>query len=194
MNSHDELINYFLNGSIPHSEQIVYSANRGESAARLPVFLKFASESGLNSDNAALIVSSIGELTNNSFDHNLGFWKDHPGCCVSWSKENDTLTFGVADRGRGIVSSLQEVLGVEIDSQSILQKAFETIVTGRAPEKRGNGLKYVRKAILQSSQNSLKCFSNNCTYQINNTKLPVPTSLYSSFDNGTLIFFQWGLS
>lgn len=194
MAPHEALVNYFLTGSIPHSEQILYSANRGESSARLATFLKFALNSGLSHNDAALVVSSIGELTNNSFDHNLGFWKDTPGCCVSWSQETRSLTFGIADRGRGIVKSLQEVLGPDKDPQVILQTAFETIISGRAPEQRGNGLKFVRKAILASSRNSLKCFSNNCTYQINSTNAPIPLSLHNSFDIGTLIFFQWGLS
>lgn len=192
MNSHEAALDYFFKGQIPaHADQVFYSANRAESTARLSNYFNICKKQGLDGNASSLIVSAIGELTNNCFDHNLGYWKDTPGCCVSWSKENNTLTFCIADRGRGIVETLRQVAGKEKTSQEILQTAFEKVITGRAPENRGNGLKYVRQSILLNEQNSLKCFSNDCSYQINNSVLPVPAELPQKQNFGTLIFFQW---
>lgn len=193
MNAHDASINYFFTGQLPTGiEQVFYSANRSESTARLAHFFNICKKQGIASENdISLIVSSIGELTNNCFDHNLGYWKDSPGCCVSWSREGGTLTFCIADRGRGIVETLKRVSASGMSSEDILQTAFEKVISGRAPEKRGNGLKYVRRSISSSGLNSLKCFSNDCVYQINSSDLPVPFELPINQSFGTLIFFQW---
>ncbi|MBC7742882.1 MAG: ATP-binding protein [Bdellovibrionaceae bacterium] len=196
MTSHEAALNYFYTGQIPSGiENVFYSANRSESVARLSVFYNVCKNQGIASDNdISLIVSSLGELTNNCFDHNLGYWHDTPGCCVSWSKENNVLTFCIADRGRGIVETLKRVTPANQSAQEILQTAFEKVISGRAPEKRGNGLKYVCRQILSNSLNALKCFSNNCSYQVNSTLFPVPLELSKPQDFGTIIFFQWRIS
>lgn len=196
MNAHQATMNYFLTGQVPSGiDQVFYSANRSESVSRLGHFLKICKAQGIQDDNeVSLIVSSLGELTNNCFDHNLGYWVDTPGCCVSWSKENEFITFCVADRGRGIIETLKPVSPVGLSSQEILQTAFEKVISGRAPEKRGNGLKYVCRSILSNKLNALKCFTNNCTYQVNSSIFPVPSELSTKQDFGTLVFFQWRIS
>ena len=45
----------------------------------------------------------IGEIGNNCFDHNLGFWKDQPGCYFHDEFDSAGVTVGLADRGRGMV-------------------------------------------------------------------------------------------
>lgn len=192
MDHHKATLNYFLTGQIAsRSEQFFYSSNRGEAAYCLEKYLQVCKVNGLNDNDASLVVAALGEITNNSFDHNLGYWKDSPGCCVSWSIENRKLTFCIADRGRGIVESLRHVIEAKKTSQEVLQLAFEKIITGRAPEKRGNGLKFVCSSVQKNVENSLKCFSNGCTYQVNSSTFPVPIDLNESPNFGTLIFFQW---
>lgn len=137
MGSHQAAINYSLTGQIPKGiDHAYYSANQSESVARLSHFFKICREQGIKDDiDTSLIISSLSELTNNCFDHNLGYWIDTPGCCVSWSNENHVLTFCVADRGRGIVETLKPVSSAGQTAQSILQTAFEKVITGRAQEK-----------------------------------------------------------
>lgn len=194
MEAHAALYEFFLTGQTQKNiNYFFYSSNRGEAAARLPRLLEFCLGQGFGIDIASLIVSCCGELSNNSFDHNMGYWKDQPGCCMSWSFEADCLTLGVADRGRGIVKSLQEIAGANHDAKEVLKIAWEKVISGRAPEKRGNGLKFTRKQILSSNKNSLICFSNHCIYQVGIPKHPAVTKLSESQDNGVLTYLQWAL-
>lgn len=53
----------------------------------------------------------------------------------------------LADRGIGILKTLHRVR-LDLDtSQTALTVAFTEVVTGRAPEKRGNGLKFVLSSV-----------------------------------------------
>jgi len=191
MTPHEAAVHFFLTGTIPTGiEDVHYSKNRAEAIARLGGYLNYCTKQGADSDVTSLIVSLIGELTNNCFDHNLGYWIDVPGCCASLTFEKGVLTFCVADRGRGIVETLRPVAGAKLSSKEIISMAFEKVITGRAPENRGNGLKYVRRFIL-SGDNSLKCFSNDVVYQIGTPVSPVIDSLPKPQRFGTLIYFQW---
>lgn len=192
MNSHEVSLEYFLTGQVtPGCDQVFYVTDRGEIKDKLNKFIGICKTQGLDDDTSYSVTALIGELINNCFDHNLGFWKETPGCCLSWSQEKNILTFCIADRGRGIIESLRQVAGPEKLPQVILKMAFEEIISGRAPEKRGNGLKFVRKFILSNINNSLKCFSNDCEYQINNAIFPIPLELPKKQNFGTLIYFQW---
>ncbi len=96
----------------------------------------------------SLITSVVGEIGNNSFDHNLGRWLDIPGIFFTYNINKRMVV--LADRGNGILQTLKRVRPELKDDRNALEVAFTEIITGRAPEKRGNGLKFVRKAIGQS--------------------------------------------
>lgn len=93
----------------------------------------------------SLLVAITGEIGSNSFDHNLGNWPDTPGIFFAYdlSKKNIVL----ADRGVGILATLKRVRPKLASHEEALKVAFTERITGRAPESRGNGLKFVRKAI-----------------------------------------------
>jgi hypothetical protein len=97
---------------------------------------------------APLLLAVAGEIGNNSFDHNLGSWPDVPGIFFGYDLKDKKLS--LADRGQGIYQTLKRVRTEIKDDHSALKIAFTEIVTGRAPEKRGNGLKFVRQAITMS--------------------------------------------
>lgn len=95
-----------------------------------------------------LIVAIAGEIGNNSFDHNLGNWPDTPGIFFGYdiNKRNIVL----ADRGLSILATLKRVKSdLKTDTQAI-EVAFTEVISGRAPENRGNGLKFVRKVISEN--------------------------------------------
>lgn len=92
------------------------------------------------------IVAITGEIGNNSFDHNLGNWPDIVGIFFGWNVEKKIIV--LADRGQGILKTLKGVRPTIQDSSEALFIAFTEIVTGRAPEGRGNGLKFVRRVIV----------------------------------------------
>ncbi|MEK7447711.1 MAG: helix-turn-helix domain-containing protein [Patescibacteria group bacterium] len=109
----------------------------------------------------SLLVSVTGEIGNNSFDHNLGQWPDVPGTFFGYDIEKKQIV--LADRGLGVLATLKRVkTGLRYDKDA-LKVAFTEIVSGRAPESRGNGLKYVRQVV---SQNPINLF-----FQSGNAKL-----------------------
>lgn len=102
-----------------------------------------------DNENFSLIIAIIGEIGNNSFDHNLGQWPDEPGIFFGYSIPKGQVV--LADRGLGVLATLRRVkLGLSTDIDAV-QVAFTEIITGRAPEKRGNGLKFVRKIISEQA-------------------------------------------
>jgi excisionase family DNA binding protein len=95
-----------------------------------------------------LVVSVAGEIGNNSFDHNLGNWPDDSGIFFAYDVNKRKVV--LADRGQGILGTLKRVKPELRSDEEALKIAFTEFVSGRQPEKRGNGLKYVRKVVGES--------------------------------------------
>ena len=55
----------------------------------------------------------------------------------------------VADRGQGVLATLKQVLPDLKNDKEALLVAFTKNITGRAPERRGNGLKFVVRSLSQ---------------------------------------------
>ena len=96
----------------------------------------------------SLVTAVAGEIGNNSFDHNLGNWPDIPGIFFSYSMRNRTVV--LADRGLGILTTLKRVRPQLANSEDALKVAFTETLSGRFPEVRGNGLKFVRSIIIKN--------------------------------------------
>ncbi len=94
------------------------------------------------------ITSVVGEIGNNSFDHNLGNWPDMPGIFFGYDVQKKEIV--LADRGQGIFKTLKRVKKELVSDEDALQTAFSEVLSGRAPEARGNGLKYVRSIVTES--------------------------------------------
>ena len=92
-----------------------------------------------------LISAIAGEIGNNSFDHNLGNWPDIPGVFFAYNLNKREIV--LADRGQGILTTLKKVMPKLTNHQDALFVAFTEIISGRAPESRGNGLKFVRDVV-----------------------------------------------
>lgn len=95
----------------------------------------------------SLISSIAGEIGNNSFDHNLGNWPDVPGIFFGYNLKERKIA--LADRGQGILKTLKRVRPDLGSHQEALRMAFTEIISGRSPESRGNGLKYVRNLVIK---------------------------------------------
>lgn len=93
----------------------------------------------------SLLTSIAGEIGNNSYDHNLGQWPDTPGIFFGYDLNKKQIV--LADRGLGILKTLKRVRPELKDHEQALKVAFTEIISGRKPEARGNGLKYVRSVI-----------------------------------------------
>jgi len=94
----------------------------------------------------SLIVLVAGEIGDNSFAHNLGKWPDTPGIFFGYDIKKGTIV--LADRGLGILETLRRVRPDLSTHVKAVEVAFTEFLSGRAPEKRGNGLKLVREVVL----------------------------------------------
>lgn len=123
----------------------LYCPNSAVFQARLTRMQDDFFRAGIDDETVALTVSIAGEIGNNSFDHNLGNWTDVPG--VFFGHQVDKKIIILADRGLGILGTLKRVRPELATHEAALRVAFTEIVSGRAPEARGNGLKFVRNVI-----------------------------------------------
>lgn len=126
--------------------QNFYCQTRDVAQARVETVRSELLTLGWGASTAAIIAAVLGELTSNAFDHNIGKWPDVPGCWFETMPDSNRFTAVIADRGQGVRSSLERVRP-GIDDVEALRIAFTEHVTGRAPEKRGNGLKFVMNAL-----------------------------------------------
>ena len=92
----------------------------------------------------------IGEIGNNTFDHNFQFAHDCPRGVYFNSSYMGEYTV-VADFGMGVMSSLKRVRpNIASDVESV-EMAFTQRISGRFPEQRGNGLKFVMQSVQQNN-------------------------------------------
>lgn len=95
-----------------------------------------------------ILTSVVGEIGDNSYAHNLGNWPDIPGIFFAYDVHKKIIV--LADRGRGILETLRSVRPELQTHKDALTVAFTEIISGRFPERRGNGLKSVFQNILSS--------------------------------------------
>ncbi len=93
-------------------------------------------------DLVSLVILVVGEIGDNSFAHNIGSWPDVPGIFFAYDIGKRIIV--LADRGRGVRATLVKVRPDIKNDLEALSVAFTEIISGRSPEKRGNGLKVVR--------------------------------------------------
>ena len=132
------------------------------------VRLMFEADPINNLDIVYPLIAVIGEIGNNAYDHNLGNWRDVMG--IYFDIDFDSKIIVIADRGQGILSSIKKVkpdIKTDIDA---LKVAFTEIISGRFPEKRGNGLKFVTKVAIDLGF-EIELFSGNASAKIENKEL-----------------------
>ncbi len=125
-----------------------YCPNIGVFQSRLNK-MKILFETEKTLENIAPLVGAlVGEIGDNSFAHNLGNWPDTPGIFFGYDfgKRKIVLT----DRGIGILATLKRVKPELHTHDEALLTAFTEVISGRAPEERGNGLKFVRKVVMEN--------------------------------------------
>jgi len=94
----------------------------------------------------SLIVLITGEIGDNSFAHNLGKWPDTAGIFFGYDLAKRIIV--LADRGLGILETLRQIRPQLSSHVAAVEVAFTEFISGRAPEKRGNGLKLVREVVI----------------------------------------------
>ena len=118
---------------------------------------------GMSENESFLMTAVIGEIGNNSYDHNLGLWAYEPGLHYGIWCQNAELVCVIADRGRGIHASLMSAHKNIGNQQEALEAAFQKKISGRFPERRGNGLKFVRQIVNGNANRGIWCRSGDAT-------------------------------
>ena len=95
----------------------------------------------------SLITLIAGEIGDNSFARNLGKWPDTAGIFFGYDIAKGIIV--LADRGLGILETLRRVRPELSSHVAAVEVAFTEFISGRAPEKRGNGLKLVREVVME---------------------------------------------
>jgi hypothetical protein len=172
-----------------------YCPTRDVFEGRLARLVADGERAGFDAAQGALFAAITGEVGNNAFDHNLGHWKDDPGCwfgyaiggvCVAW----------VADRGRGVLASLRMTLPALRDHASALETAFQRVVSGRHPERRGNGLKFVRRIVNADPHRGVVAASGTASIHFGGKgpELSASRSWPTAQESGMLVVIAWEMS
>ena len=106
-----------------------------------------------------LITAIVGEIGNNSYDHNLGNWPDIRG--IFFAYDINKKQIALADRGQGLLKTLRKVKPSLSNDKEALEVAFTEIISSRMPEARGNGLKFVRLVVSDNNSFSVEFYSGN---------------------------------
>lgn len=148
-------------------EDEYYCQSRDIFQARLDKMTKeMLAQSSLPEELAYIISAITGEIGNNSFDHNIGTWFGLNGIFFAYSFEKTGLKIVLADAGQGIFNTLKRVKPEIRDCTEALDIAFNQKISGRAPESRGNGLKFV-KINIKASRLHLTFFSGDAKLELN---------------------------
>jgi hypothetical protein len=154
-----ELALTWYGAATPAAPEARVSATRDAFQARLDGLLRELLRAGWSPDEAVLLVAVLGEIGNNSFDHNLGQWPDAPGCWLGSEADVETALFWVVDRGVGMLATLGRVDPSLTTPRHAIDAAFSRTLSGRAPERRGNGLKFVRSVVNGHASRGITCRS-----------------------------------
>ncbi|MFC1727083.1 helix-turn-helix domain-containing protein [Patescibacteria group bacterium] len=139
-------------------------------------------------DYYPLIVAVAGEIGNNSYDHNLGNWPDIPG--VFFGFDVNKKQIALADRGLGILRTLRRVRPSIENDEEALHIAFTETLSGRAPEARGNGLKFVRE-VITSNPLKLNFYSGSANVIISENDKKIKCEKINVYYSGCLALFSF---
>ena len=189
----ESVIHYVKSGLITDQVNFFYCETRDQSNTRISKWVRYFQSQKISLQDSIILGAILGELTNNSFDHNLGHWDKTPGCVVGFQidQEKKILQLAIGDRGQGIISSLQNAVGEKFSPKDVLFKAFNERISGRAPEKRGNGLKFVLKHINEKN-NYLLCLTQGQQINCGNSKINININEFP-IKNTTFIYIEWSL-
>jgi len=158
-----------------------FSPTRDVFTARLQ---SFVSES-----KKYLEAAVVGEIGNNTFDHNFVFESKYPrGVYCNFSYKKYVI---IADYGRGVKDSLLPVApSIRGDTEAV-EMAFTKQISGRSPEQRGNGLKFVSETVrqncwrlfFQSGNGTCSIDKNGLSFLESGVSLPGCLAIIC-FDNG----------
>lgn len=190
-----DAVAWYASAGAPAAAAEAVCATRDVFQARLDGMLRALLREGWPLDEASLLAAVLGELGNNSFDHNLGQWRDVPGCWFARSAAANGTTFCIADRGVGILATLSRADPTLATPEEAIEAAFARVLSGRTPERRGNGLKFVRSVINTRAGRGLLCQSDGAATEFGGFVSPFVgprRTLSSTAAPGVFSLIAWG--
>ncbi|MEA3355184.1 MAG: MerR family transcriptional regulator [Patescibacteria group bacterium] len=193
-----EDIDLFLNDSVALARKWAFSSvpilpksnfhcrTRDVFQARLETFQDKLTKS-IGIEKSSLVTAVTGEIGNNSFDHNLGNWPDILGIFFAITLNREVV---VADRGRGILVTLGRIDSTLKTDTQALAVAFTKIISGRSPEVRGNGLKFV-KNIVTSNPIKLSFQTGNALLELSEKKDKVKVKVVDKTVRGCFAIIKY---
>lgn len=175
-----------VNPTVPSPD--TYSQTRDIFQARLETCQSVLSKI-TSIEKVSLITAITGEIGNNSFDHNLGNWRDIPGVFFSYSIRDSKIV--LADRGQGILTTLKRVRPELESSSEAIKMAFTENISGRFPEARGNGLKFVRSIIVNNTF-SLYFQTGNAQLFLKKNDVELNITPSETIINGCFVIINFG--
>lgn len=143
-----------------------YCQTRDVFEARNDKIPKLLIEKGMSEDLAYLIYSMLGELGNNSFDHNLANWPNVMGVFFAVDFDGKNGIAIIADRGLGVWNTLKKAAPALNNDMEAVELAFTKKISSRVLENRGNGLKFVKNNVIEKNL-LLKFYSGNAQVSLN---------------------------
>ncbi len=138
----------WIQGLTPPKIDLVYFCEtRDVFQARLDRMTMELLKTSCGENQTYLLTAIAGEIGNNSFDHNIGNWPDVAGIFFGSDFSADKKYIVLADRGQGILTTLKKAKPELQDDIQALKTAFTEKISGRTPENRGNGLKFVLQTV-----------------------------------------------
>ncbi|MBF8280487.1 MAG: hypothetical protein HW383_260 [Candidatus Magasanikbacteria bacterium] len=177
----DNTINWAVSGDRSMLPADQFCQTRDVFQARTDRLINDLKKLRKNDDFVYLLVAAVGEIGNNSFDHNIGHWQDIPGIFFGLDVVGREIV--LADRGQGVYATIKRVRPEVESDVDALRIAFTEMVSGREPERRGNGLKFVKK-VIEENRLHLTFYSGGAMVEItgdgmtqHNSEIKIPGTL-----------------
>lgn len=157
---------------------VIRSELRDQFEASLPSVIRFLQEKGFQEEDVYRITAIVGELGNNTFDHNLGKWPNgFIGCFLALRvhKTEKLLEMVIVDLGVGFQESLKAHDPTPRSEQEAIIMGLKG-ATGRIGEKRGNGLRTIRAWMKLYYRGKLRIQSRNGVVEVENQAMHDYTS------------------
>lgn len=143
---------------------------------------------GVSRENISLIASSLGEVVDNAFTHNLGKWNHEIGplgilLSQTFHKKRE-LCFSFCDLGIGFLETLKSNYPTLSSQGESIALAIQPNITGRPQRQGGNGLDYLKKNVFNGFRGDLYIRSGDTLYSVREE-----VSQRTPFLSGVNIFF-----
>ena len=142
-------------------QEILHCSTRDQFDGRLGRFVSMFQYFGMSENEAKRATSLIGELGNNTFDHNLGNWPtDISGCIIAAQNYPNLkrIQVAVGDPGVGFLGSLKAAFPELTNDIEAIKKGLGGN-SGRIGEVRGNGLRIIQSWTIDNFSGMLSIHS-----------------------------------